>query len=61
MPHPVFAGGLDPQAKITYVSRVNGVTKDVTTVGGHRDRLRTECPGRTVYDLLDEVRAATAR
>ncbi|WP_229910885.1 N-acetylmuramoyl-L-alanine amidase [Streptomyces aurantiogriseus] len=53
--------GLDPQAKITYVNPVNGVTKDVTTVSGHRDWLDTECPGRTMYDLLDEVRAAAAR
>lgn len=53
--------GLDPQAKITYTNPVNGVKKDVTTVGGHRDWIRTDCPGQTMYDLLDEVRAATAR
>ncbi|MFF8192136.1 N-acetylmuramoyl-L-alanine amidase [Streptomyces bobili] len=50
--------GLDPQAKLTYVNPVNGVTKDVTTVGGHRDWLDTQCPGQTMYDLLDEVRSA---
>ncbi|MHC3470669.1 peptidoglycan recognition protein family protein [Streptomyces sp. 7R007] len=53
--------GLDPQAKITYTNPVNGVTKDVTTVGGHRDWLETECPGQTMYALLDEVRTAAAR
>lgn len=53
--------GLDPQAKITYTNPVNGVTKDVTTLGGHRDWLQTDCPGQTMYDLLDEVRAAAAR
>ncbi|MEV2213783.1 N-acetylmuramoyl-L-alanine amidase [Streptomyces sp. NPDC050997] len=53
--------GLDPRAKITYVNPVNGVTKDATTVSGHRDWLQTDCPGQTMYDLLDEVRAATAR
>ncbi|MFI8534105.1 peptidoglycan recognition family protein [Streptomyces aquilus] len=53
--------GLDPQARITYTNPVNGVTKDVTTVGGHRDWLQTECPGQTMYDLLDEVRAAAER
>ncbi|WP_367322551.1 peptidoglycan recognition family protein [Streptomyces sp. HUAS ZL42] len=53
--------GLDPQAKITYVNPVNGVTKDVTTVSGHRDWLQTECPGQTMYDLLNEVRAAASR
>jgi hypothetical protein len=49
--------GLDPQAKVTFVNPVNGVTKDVTTVSGHRDWLETDCPGQTMYDLLDEVRA----
>jgi hypothetical protein len=53
--------GLDPQAKITYTNPVNGVTKDVTTVSGHRDWLQTECPGQTMYDLLTEVRAAASR
>ncbi|MET7681886.1 N-acetylmuramoyl-L-alanine amidase [Streptomyces sp. NPDC005423] len=52
--------GLDPRAAITYTNPVNGVTKDVTTVGGHRDWLRTDCPGQTMYGLLDEVRAAAA-
>jgi hypothetical protein len=53
--------GLDPQAQVTFVNPVNGVTKDVTTVSGHRDWLQTDCPGQTMYDLLDEVRAAAAR
>lgn len=54
------AKGLDPSARMTYVNPVNGVTKDVTTVGGHRDWLETDCPGQTMYDLLDQVRAAAA-
>ncbi|MDC2959117.1 peptidoglycan recognition family protein [Streptomyces gilvifuscus] len=53
--------GLDPQARITYTNPVNGVTKNVTTVGGHRDWLQTDCPGRTMYDLLTEVRADASR
>ncbi|MGI5376043.1 peptidoglycan recognition protein family protein [Streptomyces sp. CA-251387] len=53
--------GLDPQGKTTFVNPVNGVTKDVDTVSGHRDWLETECPGQTMYDLLTEVRAAAAR
>jgi hypothetical protein len=53
--------GLDPQAGITYTNPVNGVTKDVTTVSGHRDWLQTDCPGQTMYDLLDEVRTAASR
>ncbi|WP_240796581.1 peptidoglycan recognition family protein [Streptomyces sp. RFCAC02] len=54
-------GGLDPQAATTFVNPVDGVTKDVTTVSGHRDWLETDCPGQTMYDLLTEVRAAAAR
>ena len=53
--------GLDPQAKVTYTNPVNGVKKDVTTVGGHRDWMATDCPGATMYALLDEVRAAAAK
>lgn len=53
--------GLDPQGKTTFVNPVNGVTKDVSTISGHRDWLQTDCPGQTMYDLLDEVRAAAAR
>ncbi|MFJ9726065.1 peptidoglycan recognition family protein [Streptomyces sp. NPDC101209] len=53
--------GLDPKAQITYTNPVNGVTKTVTTVGGHRDWLQTDCPGQTMYDLLTEVRAAASR
>lgn len=53
--------GLDPQAKVTFTNPVNGVTKDVETVSGHRDWLQTDCPGQTMYDLLTEVRAAAAK
>jgi hypothetical protein len=53
--------GLDPQAKVTYTNPVNGVQKDVTTVGGHRDWLATDCPGETMYELLNDVRAAAAK
>ncbi|WP_235193000.1 peptidoglycan recognition protein family protein [Streptomyces viridochromogenes] len=53
--------GLDPAGRTTFVNPVNGVTKDVDTVSGHRDWLETECPGQTMYDLLAEVRTAAAR
>ncbi|GAB2873528.1 hypothetical protein GCM10027074_46640 [Streptomyces deserti] len=53
--------GLDPQAQTTYTNPVNGVTKDVRTISGHRDWLQTECPGQTMYDLLAEVRTAASR
>ncbi|MGW8553855.1 peptidoglycan recognition protein family protein [Streptomyces tubercidicus] len=53
--------GLDPQAKITFVNPVDGKKKDVRTVSGHRNWLSTDCPGKTMYDLLTKVRAAAAR
>ncbi|QKZ25197.1 N-acetylmuramoyl-L-alanine amidase [Streptomyces chartreusis] len=53
--------GLDPQARVTYTSPVNGTKKDTNVVGGHRDYFDTECPGQVMYDLLAEVRAAAAR
>lgn len=52
--------GLDPRARTTFVNPVNGVTKEVPVISGHRDWLATECPGQTMYDLLDEVRKAAA-
>jgi hypothetical protein len=52
--------GLDPRANVTYTNPVNGVQKDVTTVGGHRDWMATDCPGATMYALLDDIRAAAA-
>ncbi|MFC9911811.1 peptidoglycan recognition family protein [Streptomyces sp. NPDC127197] len=52
--------GLDPQAKVTFVNPVNGVTKNVPVISGHRDWLQTDCPGQTMHDLLTEVRAAAA-
>lgn len=51
--------GLSPQAKMTFTNPVNGVTKDVDTVSGHRDWLETDCPGETMYELLGEVRKGT--
>ncbi|GAB2763699.1 peptidoglycan recognition family protein [Streptomyces bullii] len=53
--------GLAPEATITYTNPINGVTKEVTTVSGHRDWLQTDCPGRTMYELLTEVRATASR
>ncbi|WP_428934743.1 peptidoglycan recognition protein family protein [Streptomyces sp. ACT015] len=53
-------GGLDTTARTTYVNPVNGVTREVATVSGHRDWLETDCPGRTMYELLAAVRAEAA-
>ncbi|MGW6917982.1 N-acetylmuramoyl-L-alanine amidase [Kitasatospora sp. NPDC054939] len=54
------AHGLDPQAQVTYVNPVNGVTKSVQTISGHRDWLATECPGGTTYATLPALRTDVA-
>ncbi len=51
---------LDPQARITFVNPVNGVTKDVDMISGHRDWLATDCPGGTMYATLPALRADVA-
>ncbi|WP_395292605.1 N-acetylmuramoyl-L-alanine amidase [Kitasatospora hibisci] len=52
--------GLDPQAKVTYVNPVNGVTKPVDMISGHRDWLATECPGGVMYASLPTLRTEVA-
>ncbi|MFD7817324.1 N-acetylmuramoyl-L-alanine amidase [Streptomyces sp. NPDC059785] len=52
--------GFDPQAAVTFVNPVNGVTKDVHTISGHQDWLATECPGAVLYDQLPALRADVA-
>ncbi|MEV7870792.1 peptidoglycan recognition family protein [Streptomyces sp. NPDC088124] len=52
--------GFDPQAAVTFVNPVNGVTKDVQMISGHRDWLVTDCPGATLYDGLPALRADVA-
>jgi hypothetical protein len=42
------------------VNPINGFTKDVPTITGHRDWLATECPGDQLYPLLPEIRRAVA-
>ncbi|MDQ0784968.1 hypothetical protein QFZ63_007121 [Streptomyces sp. B3I7] len=49
-----------PSAKAVFVNPVNGVTKDVQTISGHRDRLATECPGTTLYGDLPALRESVA-
>ena len=51
---------LDPEAQITFVNPVNGVTKAARTIGGHRDWLATDCPGATMYDTLPALRTEVA-
>ncbi|MET9397271.1 N-acetylmuramoyl-L-alanine amidase [Kitasatospora sp. NPDC002965] len=52
--------GLNPQAHVTYVNPVNGVTKPVDMISGHRDWLATECPGGVTYATLPALRADVA-
>ncbi|MEV7421318.1 peptidoglycan recognition family protein [Streptomyces sp. NPDC091212] len=48
--------GLDPAAELTYVNPVNGVTKDVRSISGHRDWMETDCPGDVMYGELAALR-----
>ncbi|MER7998230.1 peptidoglycan recognition family protein [Streptomyces sp. NPDC095613] len=52
--------GFDPRAAVTFVNPVNGVTKDVQMISGHRDWLATECPGTVMYGDLPALRADVA-
>ncbi|GGV39983.1 hypothetical protein GCM10010495_66730 [Kitasatospora herbaricolor] len=52
--------GLDPEAHVTFVNPVNGVTKPVDMISGHRDWLATDCPGATMYAALPALRADVA-
>jgi uncharacterized protein with LGFP repeats len=52
--------GVDPQAQVTYTNPVNGTTKDVPEISGHRDWMETECPGEVMYGELTTLRKAVA-
>ena len=51
---------LDPEGTVHYVNPVNGVTKDVNTISGHRDYATTECPGGNLYAQLPAIRSDVA-
>lgn len=52
---------LDPQRLDTpYVNPVNGATKTIPTISGHRDWMATECPGDRLYAQLPAIRTAVA-
>ncbi|MGW4898247.1 peptidoglycan recognition protein family protein [Kitasatospora sp. NPDC004240] len=53
--------GLDPQAGVTFVNPVNGVTRPVDMISGHRDWLATDCPGGVMYADLPALRTDVAR
>ena len=52
---------LDPSGGGSYVNPINGFTKEIPTISGHRDWLATECPGEQLYELLPGVRRSVAR
>lgn len=52
--------GLDPQTSSTYTNPVNGTTKDVANISGHRDWVATECPGDLFYGDLAAIRKDVA-
>jgi hypothetical protein len=52
--------GIDPQGTGLYTNPVNGVTKTVPNISGHRDWEATECPGGAFYAALPSIRAAVA-
>jgi len=40
---------------------MTGAKREVTTLQGHRDWMRTDCPGGTMHGRLPAVRAAAAQ
>jgi hypothetical protein len=52
--------GLDPRGTTNYVNPVNGYTKTVKTISGHRDWAATQCPGNTFYPKLPALRDSVA-
>ncbi|MDP9183797.1 MAG: N-acetylmuramoyl-L-alanine amidase [Actinomycetota bacterium] len=51
---------LAPEGTTHYVNPVNGATKDVATISGHRDWEATACPGGELYTQLPTIRANVA-
>lgn len=51
---------LDPHAVVDYVNPVDGASKQVDMISGHRDWTSTECPGARLYDDLPAIRDAVA-
>ena len=51
---------LNPKAVVNYVNPVNGATKTVNMISGHRDWVATDCPGGRLYDDLPVIRERVA-
>lgn len=52
--------GLDPKGKSTYVNPVDGTTRSLYNIAGHRNVNATGCPGQTFYDWFPVLRQAVA-
>jgi uncharacterized protein with LGFP repeats len=51
---------IDPIGLVSYVNPVNGATRSVRGVSGHRDWNATACPGNAFYPVLEDIRVRTA-
>lgn len=51
---------LNPKAVVNYVNPVNGATKTVNMISGHRDWVPTDCPGGRLHDDLPAIRDRVA-
>ena len=52
--------GIDPKGSSTYVNPVNGTTKVLKNISGHRNVNQTACPGQLFYDTFPALRQAVA-
>jgi len=52
--------GLDPKGASTYVNPVDGTTKWLYNISGHRDVNQTACPGQLFYDTFPTLRQDVA-
>lgn len=50
--------GLDPKGKSTYVNPVDGTTKSLYNISGHRNVNSTACPGQDFYETFPALRQA---
>lgn len=52
--------GVDPVGRVDYVNPVNGRTRTMDAISGHRDWAANECPGESFYPQLPAIRQEVA-
>ena len=52
--------GMNPKGSSTYVNPVDGTTKVLQNISGHRNVNQTACPGQAFYDTFPALRQAVA-